>query len=260
MRKATTSALLERQAPVSGFIVGDRGTVVAQQGTQNIKNSFDGSIYHESGLENPFLHSDSPVAKRPRHKRVGDTSKRSWRIIAVMLTLLACAGLVVLVTEFSKSPTNHDQVATAWLVESLPVGDFDAISELPGVLSTWQTLTKMVNQTNQTLDVTVMYWDLLAWNSTDSKYFTPAQLEKFGADWGQQLFNSFEAAAQRGVEIRFLQSYSATQLPYELLYLQHEYPKQVGQKCNPNSVIIVFLNPHTPSHNECMYYLFQNTE
>ena len=178
------------------------------------------------------LHTDEAVVKRAQHKRLDALSRRNLRVLAVIGTVLAATLLVIVITVLAEPPKTA-ATGQAWLVESLPVGDFDAIQELPGVLSSWSTLTKMINDTNSTLDVTVMYWDLLAWNSSDAPYFTPAQFKAFGADRGQEMFDAFGLAAKRGVQIRFVQSYSATQLPYELLNLHSRYPNQVRNCSRP---------------------------
>jgi len=184
-----------------------------------------GDFTHSEVVHSSFVQSE-PVVKRSRHLTVDALRRRNLRIISVVTTFLLATGLVVLVT-FLSEPAVVNATGRAWIVESLPVGDFDAIQELPGVKSSWRTLIEMINTTQSTLDVTVMYWDLLASNSTDAPYFTPAQFKAFGADWGQQMLDAFDAAAGRGVQIRFVQSYSASQLPYEMLWLQNQHPKSV---------------------------------
>lgn len=68
---------------------------------------------------------------------------------------------------------------------------------------TADTLISMVDNAEKTVDITVMYWNLVATPEDDN--FTQAQLDAMGAQKGVQLYEAFKNAASRGVQLRFLQ-------------------------------------------------------
>ena len=85
------------------------------------------------------------------------------------------------------------------LVQSTPVGSFDVP---PLAEATWLALTRLVNSSQRTLDLTAMYVDLLGIEAR--QYFNASRMRAFGADYGVKLFDALKAAAARGVTMRLL--------------------------------------------------------
>ena len=117
-----------------------------------------------------------------------------------------CTALAVLVAGSSPAPLMPDCSggkcsATAFLAESLP-GDL-ALPLVPGAQNTWEAQKALIDGATQTLDITAMYWDLLASNGPYTDY-TPAEFKAFGSAQGQAVYDAFVAAIKRGVLIRFL--------------------------------------------------------
>lgn len=90
--------------------------------------------------------------------------------------------------------------AQAYLVESIPTG-----VDLPllGHKYTAQAQIELVNRTKHTLDISAMYWNLIA---KPSSQFSKARLQKLGASEGAELYDSLVAACKRGVHMRILSS------------------------------------------------------
>ena len=61
----------------------------------------------------------------------------------------------------STTTSSPSSSSLAYLVETLPRGDFD-LQPLPGTDQTWRALIRLVDRTRNTLDITAMYWNLLA--------------------------------------------------------------------------------------------------
>ena len=85
------------------------------------------------------------------------------------------------------------------LVQSTPVGSFDVP---PLAEATWLALTRLVNSSKRSLDLTAMYVDLLGIEARE--HFNASQMTAFGADRGVKLFDALKAAAARGVRCRLL--------------------------------------------------------
>jgi phospholipase D3/4 len=118
--------------------------------------------------------------------------------------------------------------ARAYLVESIPKG-LEDLRDTPGVRYTENVLVELTRQTRSTIDLTVMYWNLLPDpNSPDESGFTDQQFAKMGADTGHALFEALREAAARGVRIRILESpgFSASSKP-ESATLRDEFPQVV---------------------------------
>jgi hypothetical protein len=95
-----------------------------------------------------------------------------------------------------------DTSAHAYLVESIPKG-LDDLRGTPGVAYTEDVLVQLTSRAKSTIDLTAMYWVLLADpGSDDEKGFTPEQLDAMGAGAGRALYEALRATAQRGVHIR----------------------------------------------------------
>lgn len=114
----------------------------------------------------------------------------------------------------------------AMLVESIPTGLEEALPALAGVGDTASAQIALLEASTQTVDVTVMYWNLLA---AGSGPIDPAKLREFGAERGAQLYAAFEAAAARGVAIRILQCRGPSLCSdSEAARLVSKYPSQVS--------------------------------
>src|SRR5260221_14765595 len=91
--------------------------------------------------------------------------------------------------------------AHAYLVESIPKG-LEVLRGTPGVAYTEDVLVQLTSKAKSSIDLTAMYWALLADpGSDDEKGFTPEQLDAMGAGAGRALYEALRAAAQRGVRI-----------------------------------------------------------
>ena len=98
------------------------------------------------------------------------------------------------------------QAQKAYLVETIPVG-MDDLRVTKGLRYTETELKRLTDRTKNTIDLTVMYWNLLPRSdSQDESGFTAQQFEAFGAGYGRSLYNALRRAARRGVTIRILQS------------------------------------------------------
>jgi len=102
------------------------------------------------------------------------------------------------------TPSTPPSNGTAFLVESLPMAQFD-LELLPETRYTWDVLTEYVGNATEKIDLAAMYWDLLAGSKKgDQKNFTAEELKAFGADKGANLQTALLDAAGRGVKIRVL--------------------------------------------------------
>jgi phospholipase D3/4 len=96
--------------------------------------------------------------------------------------------------------------AAAYLVESIPQG-LEDLRGTPGVRYTEDVLVDLTNKAEHSIDLTAMYWALLADpTSDDEKGFTRTELNGMGAKTGKALFDALHAAAGRGVHIRILEA------------------------------------------------------
>lgn len=112
----------------------------------------------------------------------------------------------------------------AQLVESMPTGLEEALPRLDGIGDTSSAQIALLDAAQQTIDVTVMYWNLLASPSS----VDPAKRHQLGADRGAKLYAAFEAAAARGVNIRILQCRGVSLCSdAEATQLQSKFPEQV---------------------------------
>src|SRR5258706_821453 len=95
--------------------------------------------------------------------------------------------------------------ARAYLVESIPKG-LEDLRGTPGVAYTEDVLVQLTSRAKSSIDLTAMYWALLADpSSDDEKGFTPEDLDAMGAGAGRALYEALRAAAQRAVSVRILQ-------------------------------------------------------
>ena len=100
--------------------------------------------------------------------------------------------------------------AQAYLVELIPKG-LEDLRGTPRVAYTEDVLVELTSKTKSSIDLTAMYWALLADpDSDDEKGFTPEELDVMGAGTGRALYEALRAAAERGVRI---ESYRALASP-----------------------------------------------
>ena len=118
--------------------------------------------------------------------------------------------------------------ARAYLVESIPRG-LEDLRGTPGVAYTEDVLVALTSRATTSIDLTAMYWALLADpGSEDEKGFTAEQLARMGADTGRALYEALRAAALRGVRIRILQSPGFGGGRQESDTLREEFPGQIS--------------------------------
>ncbi|KAK8962618.1 hypothetical protein KSP40_PGU011491 [Platanthera guangdongensis] len=82
------------------------------------------------------------------------------------------------------------------------------IARVPGVLYTGDVLRWLAGNATRRLDVIAQYWQLLSQpeNPKSGDYgYSAADMERFGAGEGRAVYKALEAAAERTVNIRFLQ-------------------------------------------------------
>ncbi len=118
--------------------------------------------------------------------------------------------------------------ARAYLVESIPKG-LEDLRVTPGVQYTEDVLVRLTNAARSSIDLTAMYWALLADpTSDDEKGFDAAALDKMGAGTGRALYEALRAAARRGVKIRILQSPGFSGGEQESEKLRKEFPDAIS--------------------------------
>jgi len=118
--------------------------------------------------------------------------------------------------------------AHAYLVESIPKG-LEDLRATPGVAYTEDVLVQLTSRAKSSIDLTAMYWALLADpGSDDEKGFTPEELDAMGAGAGRALYEALRAAAQRGVRIRILQSPGFFGHKQESDALQADFPDRIS--------------------------------
>jgi len=118
--------------------------------------------------------------------------------------------------------------AHAYLVESIPKG-LEDLRGTPGVAYTEDVLVRLTSNAKSSIDLTAMYWALLADpGSDDEKGFTPEQLDEMGAGAGRALYEALRAAAQRGVHIRILQGPGFSSHRQESDALQADFPDRIS--------------------------------
>ena len=118
--------------------------------------------------------------------------------------------------------------ATVSLVESMPTG-MPGLPALPNVGSTGAAQAALLYMAKESVDVTVMYWNLLASGVDGQRHFTPAELAALGAGEGERLYAAFMAAAARGVRIRILNCRGASLCrDDEAIKLQARFPELVS--------------------------------
>ena len=94
---------------------------------------------------------------------------------------------------------------------------------------TEDVLVRLTSKAKSTIDLTTMYWALLADpSSDDEKGFTPEELHAMGAGAGEALYEALRTAAQRGVRIRILQGPGFSGQRQESDALQADFPDRIS--------------------------------
>lgn len=107
----------------------------------------------------------------------------------------------------SSSDGDEEEGCRAWLVQSIPT-DMPQLRPVSGVLSTADVFRWLAGNTSRKLDIMAQYWQLLAEpeNPKSGDYgFSKADMERFGANEGSEVYRSIENAADRKADIRILQ-------------------------------------------------------
>ncbi|XP_020581187.1 phospholipase D Z-like [Phalaenopsis equestris] len=121
----------------------------------------------------------------------------------LLFVVLLLAGKFAQATNAGSSPES----CNAWLVQSIPT-DMPLLTRVPGVLSSGDVFRWMAGNATRRLDVIAQYWQLLAQsgNPKSGDYgYSNGDLERFGAGEGRAVYRALEEAAERRVDIRFLQ-------------------------------------------------------
>lgn len=114
---------------------------------------------------------------------------------------------------------------TAYLVESIPTG-MEAF-RTPDGHTTEFVLPQLVERAQTRIDLTAMYWNLLAApTKSDEIGLSEARLAELGAQHGKRLFDALAEAAGRGVRIRILQGPGFGEAP-ESDILMAQFPEQI---------------------------------
>ncbi|KAJ4958261.1 hypothetical protein NE237_025372 [Protea cynaroides] len=106
-----------------------------------------------------------------------------------------------------QSVSESDNLCQVWLVQSIPT-DMPDLPRVTGVLSTADVLRWLAGNSTQKLDIIAQYWQLIAQpeNSQSGDYgYSEADMERFGANEGFQVYKSVENAADRNVHVRIVQ-------------------------------------------------------
>jgi phospholipase D3/4 len=118
----------------------------------------------------------------------------------------------------------------AYLVESIPP-DLADLRPPEGVAETKTALKRLVDEAQETIDVTAVYWSLLG-DGEDMTGLPAERLAELGAGYGRALFEALENAAQRGVNIRILEATGFGESeeepkPLESARLAEQFPDRV---------------------------------
>ena len=114
-----------------------------------------------------------------------------------------------------------------YLVESIP-GGLEDLRGTAGVDYTEHVLVRLTEAAQSSIDLTAMYWALLADpDSDDEKGFSRDQLDAMGAGAGKALYDALRKAAGRGVNIRILESPGFSGQKQESATLLADFPNQV---------------------------------
>lgn len=131
---------------------------------------------------------------------IGNRSRRSRTMFVVLVLVSATLCL----PHASLSVSAHQ--CKAWLVQSIPT-DMPHLARVSGVLSTGDVFRWLAQNSSHKLDIIAQYWQLNAQpkdpRSGDYGY-SKADMRRFGAAQGSQVYKAIEDAADRNVSIRLV--------------------------------------------------------
>lgn len=118
-------------------------------------------------------------------------------------------------------------MAKATLVESIPLG-MEELRLDDDVEYTETALKRLVDGAQTIIHLAAMYWNLLPDPTKEDEHgFSDGQFEQLGARHGRRLLQALTQAAERGVQIRILQSPGFIDGPQESYKLARRFPEQV---------------------------------
>ncbi|ONK70452.1 uncharacterized protein A4U43_C05F33870 [Asparagus officinalis] len=115
--------------------------------------------------------------------------------------------LILLSAVWSPPVTIASSSCKAWLVQSIPT-DMPLLPRVPGVLSSGEVLKWLAGNATERLDIIAQYWQLVAEpeNPKSGDYgYSDEQMKRYGADEGREVYKALEDAADRKVNMRFVQ-------------------------------------------------------
>ena len=179
-------------------------------------SSIDSPSSPPSGLyASSFPRSEAPPSGSP-------TPTFSQRKLLYFLTLVILGlvgGLTTLLISLSSSDDSSSITPTyateklspsTFLVESIPTNSTTA---LPTSLLTWEAEVALLNAAKHSIDITVMYWNLLPSDNTfcNSDATTLDYcINALQGSMGVAVYAAMEAAAKRGVAMRFVNDIAAS--------------------------------------------------
>lgn len=92
------------------------------------------------------------------------------------------------------------------LCESIPTTELEEITLTPGAANTWEAQVAVCDGATSTLDVSMMYENLLAESDVPHASWFNSSLESLGAGRGKAVFDAIARAQSRGVKVRLLAS------------------------------------------------------
>ncbi|KAM3711288.1 hypothetical protein ACJW31_01G097200 [Castanea mollissima] len=121
-----------------------------------------------------------------------------------MFMVLVILSATLCLPHVSVSVSAHQ--CKAWLVQSIPT-DMPHLARVSGVLSTGDVFRWLAQNSSHKLDIIAQYWQLNAQpedpRSGDYGY-SKADMSRFGAAQGSQVYKAIEDAADRNVSIRLV--------------------------------------------------------
>jgi len=132
-----------------------------------------------------------------------------------MAVLLSVTAAVWITLGFEGESSDNSSPSGYWvetmtpsfqIIESIPVSDYD-LDPIPTSMGTHDAEIKMLNEAKHTIDVTVMYWNLLPLQDQKNCNETAGGLsyetcrDDLGGKRGEDVYKAFQDAAKRGVEV-----------------------------------------------------------
>jgi phospholipase D3/4 len=129
---------------------------------------------------------------------------------------------------FMPQAASIQNVSSCTIIETIPLTNF-TLKLVEGGELTHTDLISLTDSAVNTLDITVMYWNLLSTSGSDDDGIDPPGDDTLGSGRGRDLYMALCRAARRGVSLRFLQDNSSKEgVPSELQILVNLYPDDVS--------------------------------